>query len=164
MFVLCKGIGVKKWFFKESFLTCIDIQSVSLYHCINRVIQLEVMVLSFDQNVPIYLQLVEQIRYCIISGELAPGERVLSVREWALQEKVNPNTMQKALMELETEGLLLTERTNGKFVTTDLDLILSCKKKEAEKIARAYYDKMKRIGFDFEGAMHSLEELKGENE
>lgn len=119
-------------------------------------------VLSFDQNVPIYLQLVEQIRFRIVSGELSPGERVLSVREWALQEKVNPNTMQKALSELEEEGLLLTERTNGKFVTTDMELISVCKKREAEKLAREFFGKMKRIGLDSESAMHCLEELKGE--
>lgn len=89
---------------------------------------------------------------------------MLSVREWALQEKVNPNTMQKALQELEEEGLLLTERTNGKFVTTDLDLIFACKKREAEKIAKEFYGKMKRIGLDHEGAMRCLEELKGEND
>ena len=134
-----------------------------MYHCIKRVIQLEVTNLSFDQNVPIYLQLVEQIRFQIISGELPPGERVPSVREWALREKVNPNTMQKALIELEAEGLLLTERTNGKFVTTDQDLILSCKNREAEKLAREFYEKMSRIGFDSDRAMDCLKEMKGEN-
>lgn len=149
--------------FSGSFVKSIDSFQTPLYHCIKRAIQLEVKRLSFDQNVPIYLQLVEQIRFQIISGELAPGERVPSVREWALREKVNPNTMQKALLELESEGLLLTERTNGKFVTTDQDLILSCKKREAEKLAREFYEKMSRIGFDHEGAIGCLKETKGEN-
>ena len=149
--------------FSGSFAKSIDSFQAPLYHCIKRVIQLEVTNLSFDQNVPIYLQLVEQIRFQIISGELAPGERVPSVREWALREKVNPNTMQKALIELEAEGLLLTERTNGKFVTTDQALILSSKKREAEKLAREFYEKMSRIGFDSDRAMDCLKEMKGEN-
>lgn len=118
--------------------------------------------LSFDHNTPIYLQLVEKIRFQIISGELQPGDRVLSVREWALQEKVNPNTMQKALSELEDAGLILTERTNGKFVTTDLELIRRCKQREALRISDDFYEKMKRIGLDRLEALQYLENLKGE--
>ena len=118
--------------------------------------------LSFEHNTPIYLQLVEKIRFQIISGELQPGDRVLSVREWALQEKVNPNTMQKALSELEEEGLILTERTNGKFVTTDLELIRTCKQKEARRIADDFYEKMSSIGMGRRVALQYLENLKGE--
>ena len=118
--------------------------------------------LSFDQNVPIYLQLVEKIRFRIISGELLPGERVLSVREWALSERVNPNTMQKALSELEEEGLIITERTNGKFVTGDLDLISRYKKNEANRLAAEFLEKMGKIGFDADEALQCIENLKGE--
>lgn len=118
--------------------------------------------LSFDQNVPIYLQLVEKIRFRIISGELSPGERVLSVREWALQERVNPNTMQKALSELEDEGLIVTERTNGKFVTDDLEAISQCKKDEAERLAAEFLEKMNQIGFDADEVMQYIAYLKGE--
>ena len=118
--------------------------------------------LSFDQNVPIYLQLVEKIRFRIISGELSPGDRMLSVREWALQERVNPNTMQKALSELEAEGLIITERTNGKFVTDDLDLIRRYKKNEAERLAAEFLEKMSKIGFDTDEALACMKNLKGE--
>lgn len=86
----------------------------------------------------------------------------MSVREWALQEKVNPNTMQKALSELEDAGLILTERTNGKFVTTDLELIRICKQREARRIADDYYKKMSSIGMDRREALQYLENLKGE--
>ena len=134
-----------------------------MYHCIKQVIQLEVNDLSFDHNVPIYLQLVERIRFRIVSGDLEPGERVLSVREWALQEKVNPNTMQKALTSLEEEGLILTERTNGKFVTSDPELIRACKKREADRIAAEFLERMSKIGFDRENALKCLEQMKGEN-
>ena len=77
----------------------------------------------FDNERPIYVQLVEKIRLEIISGRLKSGERLPSVRELAITARVNPNTMQKALMELEIEGLVYTERTNGKFVTQNKELI-----------------------------------------
>ena len=77
----------------------------------------------FNNSVPIYLQIVSEIKKQIVSGKLIPGERIPSVRELALTYKVNPNTMQKALIELEENGLIKTERTNGKFVTEDQKLI-----------------------------------------
>ena len=77
----------------------------------------------FDNERPIYIQLVEKIRLEIVSGKLKSGERLPSVRELALISRVNPNTMQKALAELEDEGLIYTERTNGKFVTDNKELI-----------------------------------------
>ena len=64
---------------------------------------------SFDNERPIYVQLVEKIRIEIISGKLKIGEKLPSVRELALTMKVNPNTMQKALVELENEKLVYTE-------------------------------------------------------
>ena len=79
--------------------------------------------MNFDNNIPIYIQIVETVKIQIISGILEPGERLLSVREMALQMKVNPNTIQKALQELEELKLIYTERTNGKFITTDEKLI-----------------------------------------
>ena len=77
----------------------------------------------FDNNIPIYIQIVEKLKIQIISGEYAPGERLLSVRDLATSLKVNPNTLQRALQELEDAGLIFTERTNGKFVTSDKALI-----------------------------------------
>ena len=73
----------------------------------------------FNDDRPIYIQLVEMLRIQIVSGKLKKGERIPSVRELALTARVNPNTMQKALAELEDEGLIYTERTNGKYVTED---------------------------------------------
>ena len=77
----------------------------------------------FDNERPIYIQLVEIIRIEIVSGKFKKGQRMPSVRELALIMKVNPNTMQKALAELENEQLIYTERTNGKYVTEDEELI-----------------------------------------
>lgn len=74
---------------------------------------------NFDNRIPIYLQIIQEMKRKIIRKELAPGERLPSVRDLAKEAGVNPNTMQKALTELETEGLIETERTAGKYVTED---------------------------------------------
>ena len=93
----------------------------------------------FDNERPIYIQLVEKIRLEIVSGKLKSGERLPSVRELALIARVNPNTMQKALGQLEDEGLIYTERTNGKFVTDNKELIGKIKSKLAEEKVNNYF-------------------------
>ena len=117
------------------------------------------MQFNFDNNIPIYIQLVEQLKIYIISGKIKPGEKLLSVRELALKTKVNPNTMQKALVELENEGLVYTERTNGKFVTEDKKLIEKIKKELAKEKVNNYLNDMKNIGIAYEEAVKYLQEL-----
>lgn len=102
----------------------------------------------FDNNQPIYIQLLKQLKIYIISGHLSPGSRLPSVREFALIYKVNPNTMQKALIELEDLQLIYTERTNGKFVTTNTDLINQYREEYAKELSKTYIEQMKQIGFD----------------
>lgn len=116
---------------------------------------------EFDNNTPIYVQLVEQFKMRIVSGYLKVGERLPSVRELALQTKVNPNTVQKALTELEEQGFIYTERTNGKFVTQDSKLIGNYKKKYAEELSIAYLNNMKSIGLEYEDILNYLKELGG---
>jgi DNA-binding transcriptional regulator YhcF (GntR family) len=116
---------------------------------------------KFDNNIPIYIQLVEQIKIDIISGKIASGEKLPSVREFALQIKVNPNTMQKALQELEEMKLIYTERTNGKYVTKDQKLIDKYKKHYANYLAKNYFENMESIGFTKEEAIKYLEILGG---
>ena len=115
----------------------------------------------FDNERPIYVQLVEKLRIEIISGRLKSGERIPSVRELALTTRVNPNTMQKALAELENEGLIYTERTNGKFVTDNKDLIEKVKRELAEEKVNNYIKDMKNIGITYEEAVKYLQELGG---
>ena len=114
--------------------------------------------MNFDNNIPIYIQLVEQIKKDIISGKLNPGEKLLSVREFALQMKVNPNTVQKAFVELEELKLIYTERTNGKFVTTNKNLINKYKKDYANELSKKYLSSMKDIGFDKKDTIEYLKE------
>ena len=105
---------------------------------------------KLQENMPIYVQIMNRVRDAIASGELAPGERVASVREMAADFEVNPNTMQRALNELEREGLLVSERTAGRFVTTDRNLIAQLKKEAAEEAADTFRREMMALGFSEE--------------
>ena len=81
------------------------------------------MAWNLDSDRPIYAQILERIQRQIVSGEYAPGTKIPSVRELAAQAGVNPNTMQKALSELERSGLVVTMRTSGRVVTEDMEMI-----------------------------------------
>lgn len=116
---------------------------------------------SFDNERPIYVQLVEKLELDIISGKLKPGERIPSVRELAITLKVNPNTMQKALAELEDKGLVYTERTNGKFVSDNKKLIEERKKKLAKEKTEEFLKSMQDIGITFEEAIEYLRKMGG---
>lgn len=121
------------------------------------------MEFNFDNERPIYIQLVELIRIKIVSGEFQRGQKIPSVRELALAMKVNPNTMQKALVELEDEKLIYTERTNGKYVTEDEKLIEKVKNELAREKVENYINSMNSIGISFDEAVKYLQELGGKN-
>ncbi len=110
----------------------------------------------FDENMPIYLQIVDKIKRSIISGEKKAGERLPSVREFAVRLQVNPNTVQKALTDLEESGLIYTERTNGKFITQDKALIEKVRREYAQALANKYLQDMQNIGIDECGAIDFL--------
>ena len=116
----------------------------------------------FDNDRPIYIQLVEQLKLYIVSGKIKLGDRLPSVREFAMQIQVNPNTIQKALTELENQNLIYTERTNGKFVTTDSKLIENIKKELAKQKVHAYLLDMEKLGISNIDAIKYLQELGGE--
>lgn len=117
----------------------------------------------FENDRPIYIQLLEKIKIDIVSEKIKPGEKVFSVRELALLYKVNPNTVQKSLEKLEEEGLIYTERTNGKFVTEDKELITKVKEEFAKEKVNKYLTDMQNLGFDFDDAVKYLNELGGKN-
>ena len=117
----------------------------------------------FNNEKPIYIQLVELIRLDIVSGKLKPSDRLPSVRELALTLKVNPNTLQKAMAELESEGLIYTERTNGKFVTSNSSLIEKVKMDLARDKVNNYLVDMKNIGITYEDSIKYLQALGGNN-
>ena len=96
---------------------------------------------------PIYLQLMERIQQDIISGAYKPGDRLPSVRELALDAAVNPNTMQKALSELERSGLVYSQRTSGRFITEDKHMLEELKNRLAQEHVRDFFEKMRQLGF-----------------
>ena len=117
--------------------------------------------MNFDNVRPIYIQLVEKLKIAIISGEFSPGSKLPSVRDFALKVKVNPNTLQKALTELENEKLIYTERTNGKYVTEDIKVLEKAKKELAKEKVKAYISDMNNLGITFEDSIKYLQELGG---
>ena len=117
----------------------------------------------FNSELPIYSQLVEQIRRAIASGEIAPGERLRSVRELSLEAGVNPNTMQRAMQQLEREGLVYAQRSSGRFVTEDGATIRHARTALARELAQRYREAMQSLGFSGE-EMKALLEGSGEEE
>lgn len=112
---------------------------------------------QFTNDKPIYLQLIDYFKAQIISGELPEGGRLDSVRDLAVKAQVNPNTMQKALVELERMGLVRTERTSGRFITDDKEKIINMKKEVAESEIAAFLERMKALGFDKEEIIKIIE-------
>lgn len=94
----------------------------------------------------VYLQLVDIIKQKIMSGEYKPGQRIESVRELAAEAAVNPNTMQRALTELEREGFLYTQRTNGRFVSEDAGMLAGFRMENAKKRTKEFYLDMSKSG------------------
>ena len=119
------------------------------------------MEFTFDNNIPIYIQLLEYIKIYLISGVFKCGEKLPSVREFSAMFKVTPNTMQKSLAELEQENLIYTERTYGKYVTKDRKLIEKLKDEYACSLAKSYFEGMKKIGL---GKADSIKYLEGIDE
>jgi DNA-binding transcriptional regulator YhcF (GntR family) len=124
---------------------------------------------NFENNSPVYLQIAEKLATQIFGGKLAPGAQLPTVREIAIAERVNPNTVQKALAKLEEEGLITTERTNGKFVTNLKELIMEKREEYAAELTRVYENKMHEVGAEIrmpkimwlnEGAAEILERVE----
>ncbi len=115
------------------------------------------MLWDFKGDRPIYTQLIEQISLAVVSGVFPPGARLPSVRELAAEAGVNPNTMQRALSELEREGLVFSQRTSGRFITEDESMIEEVKNSLAmEQIAR-FLESMKRLGYEKEQVLALIE-------
>jgi DNA-binding transcriptional regulator YhcF (GntR family) len=122
------------------------------------------MLWKFTGNKPVYMQIMEQIRAAILAGEFLPGSRIPPVREFAAQAQVNPNTMQRALLELEREGLLMTDGTVGRFVTQDAAVLDDMRKTATDTIIRAAAAQFRAIGLSMQQAALLLAQLEDEEE
>ena len=118
---------------------------------------------DLDDDRPIYLQLMERIQHDIISGVYKPGDKIPSVRDLALDAAVNPNTMQKALSELERSGLLYSQRTSGRFITEDKRLLKKMKQELAADHIQQFFTQMRQLGFSDSETREMIEEtIRGE--
>ncbi|MDO4488590.1 MAG: GntR family transcriptional regulator [Eubacteriales bacterium] len=119
---------------------------------------------TYNEDLPIYSQIAERIKVMIVSGQLKPGERLKSVRDLAMEAGVNPNTMQRAMGELEREGLVLTERNSGRFVTEDEEFILMAKKKLAEEEIKSFLKVIAELGITPKEAAEMITKLEGKQD
>lgn len=115
-----------------------------------------------DADKPIYAQLVEIIQMQIVSWQYKAGDKFPSVRDLAAEASVNPNTMQKALAELERNGLITTQRTSGRTVTEDKEMIQKIRTQLADEYIRNFFRMMQKLGYTAEEILilikHATEE------
>lgn len=116
------------------------------------------MAWELENGRPIYTQLLEQIELKIISGEYEPGSRIPSVRELAAEAKVNPNTMQRAMAELENRGFIITNRTSGRIVTEDEKVISALKQSKALNFTEDYIEHMTMLKYCKEDMIQFIKE------
>ena len=120
------------------------------------------MTWQFSDDRPIYTQLMEQIQLKIICGEYKAGEKLPSVRDLAAEASVNPNTMQKALSELERSNLVYSQRTSGRFITEDTKMIDDLRQSLAHNEIQQFLSNMKKIGFSKNEIIDLLKNIKEE--
>ena len=116
------------------------------------------MAWSFDKHTPVYLQIAERIRNDIISGVYLPVSQIPSVRQLALTAAVNPNTVQHALTVLEGEGLIFSESTSGRFVTSDTELIEKARKNAAREFVSTFLRYAQQLSFSRDEIINMIEE------
>ena len=121
------------------------------------------MAWNLQSDRPIYAQLVDQIQRMIVTGIFPAGSRLPSVRELAAEAAVNPNTMQRALVKLEEDGLLYTQRTSGRYVTEETERIMEVKRALAEELIRQFVENMNRLGYTREQYVELLKKEEEKN-
>ena len=114
------------------------------------------MAWKFNDGAPIYLQIVNTLKRNIASGAYPPGSRLPSVRDLALEAGVNPNTMQRALSELERSGLVNSQRTAGRFITEDASALLDLRKSMSEEIVSGFIARLRGIGMSDEQILDTV--------
>ena len=114
---------------------------------------------ELDNDRPIYLQLMERIQQDIIAGIYKPGDKSPSVRDLALDAAVNPNTMQKALAELERSRLVYSQRTSGRFITEDEAMLKNMKMQLAREHIREFFEKMHQLGFGDDETLELIQKI-----
>ena len=117
---------------------------------------------KFTGNQPVYMQIMDQIRNAVLMGEYPPGSRIPPVREFAALAQVNPNTMQRAMVELEREGLLVSCGTTGRFVTSDPQVVECLRQQVVAATVRACAAQFRALGVSMTQAAQLLMETEKE--
>jgi DNA-binding transcriptional regulator YhcF (GntR family) len=114
---------------------------------------------NFSNDRPVYVQIMDEIKTRIVSGRYKPGERIPSVRDLAEEARVNPNTMQKALSEIERDGYIISLRTSGKYVTDDAGIIEDLKASRAKSVVRRFAEEMTNMGISMDDTIIMLQQF-----
>ena len=117
---------------------------------------------QFRSDLPIYTQLTQRLTQAIVAGEFQPGERLPTVRDLAVEAGVNPNTVQRALADLERDGLVFSQRTAGRFVTENVPTIENAKFRLADKCVADFLSEMAKLGCSREEVLLLLQDVKEE--
>ncbi|WP_410771496.1 GntR family transcriptional regulator [Fontibacillus sp. BL9] len=108
------------------------------------------MTVEFDNNLPIYMQIMDYIKREIVTGRLKAGDKIPSVREMAAELQINPNTVQRTFQELEREAVVETKRGLGRYVTSEENKIMTIKKEMAGDLLERFIKGMQELGFSSE--------------
>lgn len=119
---------------------------------------------KFSEDVPLYQQIMDGIKQRIATGDWAPGQKLPSVRELAVEAGVNPNTMQKALAELEREGLLYAKRTAGRFVAEKEEITEGLQEEMLQGYVKEFLGNMERLGYSLKDTVALLQKMSDQEE
>ena len=113
--------------------------------------------MNFDSKMPIYLQIMDEIKRWIVTDVYQPSQKIPSVRELAVEFGVNPNTVQRALSELERSGLVYSQRTNGRFITEDTSLLKETREELVRGHIRQFFEQMRNLGLSDEETLEIIQ-------
>lgn len=114
--------------------------------------------MQYDNNIPIYIQIINSIKADIINGKLKTGDKLPSIREMAVKFKVNPNTLQRVYQELERANITYTQRGTGSFVREDEEMVKTLKREMATEVVASFIESIKSFGFDNEEIIRIVKE------
>ncbi len=118
------------------------------------------MAWHFSSDKPVYLQIAERIRRSVLAGSYPAGSQIPTVRQLALEAAVNPNTVQHALAELESEGIIIAKGTIGRYVTEDRQVLENCRKRLAEELVHGFIESMAQLSISEEQVIEMIKEAR----
>ncbi|WP_071131970.1 GntR family transcriptional regulator [Alterileibacterium massiliense] len=114
------------------------------------------MAYKFKNGIPIYLQIIDELSISIASGKYAPGDKLPSVREFAVDIGVNPNTLQRAFSTMESMGIVHVDRTNGRYVTDDEKVLSELRAKLSKRYIEELVTRMRKLKMSDEEILNAI--------